>query len=88
MVPLVTAPAGMCSTRTGTRPPAQRTYATAKSVELDALLVADAPGRGADAYGAPEAKARTGARTGGAANDPRLVLTLAEAFRHGKALGG
>ncbi|MFS8200128.1 catalase [Streptomyces sp. CWNU-52B] len=64
----------------------QRTFAAARSVEYDALLVAGVPGPGKDAYGARDAKAG-GAGADGIA-DPRVTLMLAEAFRHGKAIGG
>jgi catalase len=88
MVPLVIAPAGGVLDMGGDPITVQRTYATARSVEFDALLLAGAPGRGADAYGARDAKAGTGATTGADGDDPRLVLMLAEVFRHGKAIGG
>ncbi|BCL26655.1 catalase [Streptomyces aurantiacus] len=94
MVPLVIAPAGGVLDADGDPITVQRSYATARSVEFDALLVAGAPGRGDDAYGARDAKA--GAVTGdgdgdgadGAGIDPRVSLLLTEAFRHGKAIGG
>ncbi|MER7661516.1 catalase [Streptomyces sp. NPDC096193] len=88
MVPLVIAPAGGVLDADGDPITVQRTYATARSVEFDALLVAGVPGRGADAYGARDAKAGTAAPTDGAGGDPRVSLMLAEAFRHGKAIGG
>jgi catalase len=86
MVPLVIAPAGG---RLGSGEEAltvQRTYATARSVEFDALLVAGVPGAGADAYGARDAKAGLGVGAPGV-TDPRVGLLLSEAFRHGKAIG-
>ncbi|WP_436701337.1 catalase [Nocardioides sp. BYT-33-1] len=62
----------------------QRTFATARSVEYDALLVAGCPPPAPDALPASDAKA-------GAADsptlDPRVVLLLEEAFRHAKAIG-
>ncbi|MEU0375920.1 catalase [Streptomyces cyaneofuscatus] len=86
MVPLVIAPAG------GTIGPdedpvtVQRTFTTARSVEFDALLIAGAPAPGADAYGARDAKVDDGAAVA-AGIDPRVLLLVAEAFRHGKAIG-
>jgi catalase len=65
--------------------PAQRTFVTARSVEFDALLVAGAPAPGKDAYGARDAKAAGGAD---APVDPRVLLMIAETYRHGKPLGG
>ncbi|GGZ99800.1 catalase [Streptomyces subrutilus] len=84
MVPLVVAPAGGTIAAGGESITVQRTFATARSIEFDALLVAGVPGRGADAYGARDAQAADAAPS---AADPRLVLLLAEAFRHGKAIG-
>jgi catalase len=65
----------------------QRTFATVRSVELDALLLAGAPAPGSDAYGARDAKAGGGTDDGGNL-DPRVVLLVAEAFRHAKPIGG
>ncbi|MEU1127430.1 catalase, partial [Streptomyces sp. NPDC005899] len=87
MVPLVVAPAGGVLDAGGEPVTVQRTYATARSVEFDAILLAGAPGRGKDAYGARDAKAAT-AGSGSPATDPRVLLLLGEAFRHGKTLGG
>lgn len=85
MVPLVIAPSGgKLGTGDGALT-AQRTYATARSVEFDAVLVTGTPGLGADAYGARDAKA--GEPGAGAVTDPRVLLLLSEAFRHGKAIG-
>ncbi|MFF3728541.1 catalase [Streptomyces erythrochromogenes] len=85
MVPLVIAPTGG-TLGTGKNPvTVQRTFAAARSIEFDALLLASTPGAAADAHGARDAKAgepQTGDR------DPRVVLLLAEAYRHGKAIGG
>jgi hypothetical protein len=64
----------------------QRTFATARSIEFDAVLLAGAPGPAADAAGALDAKAGDPATGGGA--DPRVLLMLSEAYRHGKAVGG
>ncbi|MEU7895867.1 catalase [Nonomuraea sp. NPDC049152] len=84
MVPLVIAPAGGVLENGGESVTVQRTFATARSVEFDALLVAGVPAPGADAYGARDAKA--GDTVG--AVDPRVLLMLAEAYRHGKPIGG
>ncbi|MEU6995437.1 catalase [Streptomyces sp. NPDC046465] len=92
MVPLVIAPAGGELDASGDPVTVQRTYATARSIEYDALLLAGAPGSGADAFGARDAKAGKGRksarRTTGTTTDPRVLLLLSEAFRHGKAIGG
>ncbi|MEU8709647.1 catalase [Streptomyces sp. NPDC048565] len=86
MVPLVIAPAG------GTLGPGddpvtvQRTLTTARSVEFDAILLAGAPAPAADAYGARDAKADDSAAVATGV-DPRLLLMITEAFRHGKAIG-
>jgi catalase len=62
----------------------QRTFATARSVEFDAVLVAGMPAPAPDALPARDAKA-------GAADvtsvDPRVVLLVDEAYRHAKAIG-
>ncbi|MCX5269463.1 catalase [Streptomyces sp. NBC_00199] len=84
MVPLVIAPAGG-KIGSGDDPvTVQRTFATARSIEFDAILVAGVPGMGADAFPGRDAKADD---TGPAPTDPRLLLLLSEAFRHGKAIG-
>ncbi|MER5646377.1 catalase [Streptosporangium sp. NPDC002524] len=88
MVPLVIAPAGGLLGAGGADPvTVQRTFATARSVEFDALLLAGAPAPGKDAYGARDAKAGGGLPVA-AGVDPRVLLMLAEAFRHAKPLGG
>lgn len=84
MVPLVIAPAGGALGAAGDPVAVQRTFATARSVEFDALLFAGAPAPGDDAYGARDAKAGAAA----AGPDPRVLLLLTEAYRHGKAVGG
>ncbi|RKR91847.1 catalase [Micromonospora pisi] len=80
MVPLLIAPHG--GTVAGV--PVQRTFATARSVEFDVLLLAAAPAPAADAIPARDAKA-------GAANtatvDPRVLLLVDECWRHAKAIG-
>ncbi|MER5509559.1 catalase [Streptomyces sp. NPDC002766] len=86
MVPLVVAPKGGILGSGDAAVTVQRTYATARSVEFDALLVAGPPGVGGDAFGARDVKARpSGAAV--AAADPRVGQLLSEAFRHGKAIG-
>ncbi|MEO5877148.1 MAG: catalase [Streptosporangiaceae bacterium] len=85
MVPLIIAPTGGALGTDAEPVTVQRTFATARSVEFDALLLAGAPAPGKDAYGARDAKAGNGAGTG---VDPRVVLMLTEAYRHAKAIGG
>lgn len=64
--------------------PVQRTFATARSVEFDAILLGGAPVPAPDALPARDAKA-------GAADtstvDPRVVLLVEEAYRHCKVIG-
>ncbi len=87
MVPLIIAPAGGTVGNGGEAVTVQRTFATARSVEFDALLVAGLPGVGADAFGARDAKA--GNETAAdVATDPRVLLLLSEAYRHAKPVGG
>ncbi|MEU9028181.1 hypothetical protein AB0D46_11690 [Streptomyces sp. NPDC048383] len=84
MVPLVIAAAG--GVLGGAEPViVQRTFATARSVEFDALVFAGVPGAGADAYGARDAKAGAPQPP---VSDPRVLALLTEAYRHGKALVG
>ncbi|MFF9498654.1 catalase [Streptomyces sp. NPDC014656] len=85
MVPLVVAPAAGVLDAEGDPITVRRTFAAARSVEFDALVLAGVPGPGADAYGARDAKAGTPAPQG---PDPRVASLLIEAYRHGKALGG
>ncbi|MEU3844799.1 catalase [Streptomyces sp. NPDC028635] len=85
MVPLVVAPTGGVLGDGEGPVTVQRSYATARSVEFDAILVAGAPGVGADAYGARDAKGAPAAVPQGSC-DPRVALLLSEAFRHGKAI--
>ncbi|MEU9183798.1 catalase [Streptomyces sp. NPDC048484] len=87
MVPLVIAPTGGKLDTEGEPLQVQRTFATARSVEFDAILVAGVPGPGKDAFGVRDAKAGDAAASDGVA-DPRVSLMLTEAFRHGKAIGG
>ena len=81
MVPLVIAPHGGM---VGDGITVQRTFATARSVEFDALLIAGAPVPAPDAVPQRDAKA-------GAADtvtvDPRVVLLVEECFRQAKVIG-
>ncbi len=81
MVPLVIAPhGGMLPDGT----PVQRTFATVRSIELDAVLLGGCPPPAPDALPARDEKA-------GAEDtrrvDPRVVLLLEEAYRHAKVIG-
>ncbi|MFJ1756964.1 catalase [Kitasatospora sp. NPDC088134] len=78
LVPLVVAPRG------GDPATVQRSFATARSVEFDAVVLAGSPGPAADADPARDARAAGPHAT----LDPRLVLLLAETWRHAKAIGG
>ncbi|PWH06429.1 catalase HPII [Brachybacterium endophyticum] len=60
-----------------------RTFATARSVEFDALAFVGSPAAAADATPALDAKAGAGVISG---LDPRAVLLAHEAWRHSKAL--
>ncbi|SNY71512.1 catalase [Paractinoplanes atraurantiacus] len=79
MVPLVIAPHGG---KVGGLP-VQRTFATARSIEFDAILVGAAPVPAPDAIPARDDKAGAAATS----VDPRVVLLLDEAWRHAKAIG-
>ncbi|VXB28282.1 catalase [Nocardioides sp. AX2bis] len=61
----------------------QRTFATVRSVELDAVLLVGCPAPGADLL------AGTGTTAGGTAEsvDPRVVQLVQEAYRHCKSIG-
>ncbi|MFE5960987.1 catalase [Streptomyces rubiginosohelvolus] len=86
MVPLVIAPTGGKLDQDGDPVTVQRTFATARSVEFDAILLAGAPAPGPDGRGARDAKVDDDvAVTAGI--DPRVLLLITEAFRHGKAIG-
>ncbi|WP_240181922.1 catalase [Nocardioides sp. 616] len=63
--------------------PVQRTLATGRSVELDAVLVARTPAPAPDALTARDEKA--GAP--GVAADARAIMMVQECFRHSKAIG-
>jgi len=64
--------------------PIQRTFATARSVEFDALLLGGSPAPAPDALASRDGKA-------GAADvddlDPRVVLLIEECFRQAKVIG-
>ncbi|MBM9623913.1 catalase [Streptomyces zhihengii] len=85
MVPLVVAPTGGVLGGGDSPVTVQRTFATARSVEFDALVFAGSPAAGADAYGARDAKA---GHPRPVTTDPRVLALLIEAYRHGKALAG
>ncbi|HEX5202163.1 MAG TPA: catalase [Actinoplanes sp.] len=80
MVPLLIAPHG------GKLGPldVQRTFATARSIEFDAILLAAAPPPAPDAVPARDEKAGA---PGNGAVDPRVLLLVTEAWRHAKAIG-
>ncbi|WP_250006170.1 catalase [Actinoplanes sp. M2I2] len=80
MVPLVIAPHGGVVDGVTV----QRTFATARSIEFDAILLAGAPAPAPDALPARDAKA--GAASSPAV-DPRVTLLIDEAWRHAKAIG-
>ncbi|WP_250030160.1 catalase [Paractinoplanes maris] len=80
MVPLVIAPHGGVVDGVTV----QRTFATARSIEYDAILLAGAPAPAPDAVPARDAKA--GAPSSPAV-DPRVTLLVEEAWRHAKAIG-
>ncbi|WP_328338499.1 catalase [Micromonospora sp. NBC_00421] len=62
----------------------QRTFATGRSVELDALLLAGAPAPAPDALPARDAKAGAADAT---VVDPRVLLLVQECWRHAKVIG-
>ncbi|MFI9063527.1 catalase [Streptomyces sp. NPDC053429] len=94
MVPLVIAPTPAPLGTGKNAVPVQRTFANARSVEFDALLVAGAPAAGADAKAPRDAKAgakktgRKAAAVSAPGTDPRVLLLVSEAFRHAKAIAG
>ncbi|MBQ1020163.1 catalase [Micromonospora sp. D93] len=80
MVPLLIAPhGGMVGDL-----PVQRTFATGRSVEFDAILLTGAPAPAPDALPARDAKAGSPAP---ATVDPRVLLLVEESWRHAKAIG-
>ena len=88
LVPLVIAPVGGTLGSGKKAVPVQRTLLTARSVELDALLLGGAPSAQADPQSGTDARSfDPSGGSAGTAIDPRLQLLVAEAFRHGKAIG-
>lgn len=85
MVPLVVAPAGGTLGTGASALPAQRSYVTARSIEFDAVLVAGPPAVSGDTPGVRDGRGAPAARR--PSTDPRVDQLLAEAFRHGKAIG-
>jgi catalase len=80
MVPLLIAPhGGMVGGM-----PVQRTFATARSVEYDAILLGGAPVPAPDALPARDDKAGA---TAVVTVDPRVLLLVEEGWRHAKAIG-
>ncbi|MEV0569003.1 catalase [Dactylosporangium sp. NPDC050588] len=77
MVPLLIAPHGGMAGGL----PVQRTFATGRSIEFDALLLAGAP------VPAPDAPPSRAAEPADAAVDPRVLLLVEECWRHAKAIG-
>jgi catalase len=67
--------------------PVQRTFATGRSVELDALLLAASPLPAPDALPSRDAKAGAAGGPAGSAVDPRVRLLVEECYRHAKAIG-
>ncbi len=63
-----------------------RTYATARSFEYDALVLAASAAPAVDAVPSLDARAGDPAAAG-TPTDPRVALLTAEIWRHGKALG-
>jgi len=94
MVPLVIAPhGGVLDGGPGEPVTVQRSFLTARSVELDAVLISSSPAPAADAAAdAPPSGTSADEAAGpvGPAGpvDPRVTLLLTEAFRHAKAIGG
>ncbi|MDY7089166.1 MAG: catalase [Actinomycetota bacterium] len=80
MVPLIIAPHG--GEVDGVT--VQRTFATARSIEFDAILLAGAPAPAPDAIPARDAKS---AAEVSVTVDPRVLLLVEEAWRHAKAIG-
>ncbi|MEU8264093.1 catalase [Micromonospora sp. NPDC048999] len=80
MVPLLIAPRGGMVGDVAV----QRTFATARSVEFDALLLAGAPAPAPNAPPVRDAKTGTAKPT---QVDPRILLLVEECWRHAKAIG-
>ncbi|HEX5562451.1 MAG TPA: catalase [Nocardioidaceae bacterium] len=67
--------------------PVQRTFATGRSVEVDALLLAACPAPAPDALPSRDEKAGAAGGPGGSPVDPRVRLLVEECYRHAKAIG-
>jgi len=80
MVPLLIAPHGGMVDEM----PAQRTFATGRSVEVDVLLIGGCPPPAPDALPARDAEAGA---SGSVVLDPRVVLMVEECWRHAKVIG-
>lgn len=83
MKPLLLAPTGG-TLKEGS--PVDRTLLTARSVEFDALIIAEALHPGPDAQVDLDAKAGTPPTPGTERLDPRFVLLLQECYRQSKAM--
>lgn len=83
MKPLLLAPTGG-TLKDGS--PVDRTLLTARSIEFDAVVIADALRPGPDAQVDLDAKAQGKDPHLSAALDPRLILLVQECFRHAKAM--
>jgi len=82
VLPLVVGPHGGLLDRADPDSAVQRTWATATSVELDAVVLLTAAAPAPDAL--PGLDAKAGAP--GGTHDPRVVKLVQEAFRHAKPL--
>jgi catalase len=85
MTPLVIAPHGGALGDGDQQVVVQRSFATARSVEFDAVLLSTATAKAPDAVVSLDAKA--GAPAPDDATDPRVGLLVSECYRHGKAIG-
>ncbi|AKT50316.1 catalase [Arsenicicoccus sp. oral taxon 190] len=86
LVPFVVGPHGGTLQGKGGEVEVDKTFATARSVEFDAVVLAGPIAPAADA--APTLDARNGDPDASAKpTDPRIALLLGEAFRHCKAIG-
>ena len=83
MKPLLLAPTGG-TLKDGS--PVDRTLLTARSVEFDALVIAEAPHPAPDAQVDLDAKAGTALTRGTERLDPRFILLLQECYRQSKAM--
>jgi catalase len=83
MVPLVIAAHGG---QVAGEIPVQRTFATGRSVELDALLLATCPPPAPDALPSRDEKAGAAGGPTGSSVDPRVRLLVEECYRHAKAI--